>query len=526
MTITAEPAASSKPGQDHKLRRELGFWSLTGIAFGGIIGSGWLFGAFYGAAAAGPAAVLSWIIAGAALTLVALVLIELGAGTPESGGMVRWPMLANGPLAGTLVGWAMLLAVANSMAAQASAIVQYADRYLPGLYVDDALSASGKAAGAALLFVLVVLNWFGVKLFARLNFAVTVIKVLVPVVTVVALLLASFNPGNVSAGGGFAPYGWSAPLTAIAGAGIIYALNGFATPIELSGEARNPRRDIPRAVMTAIVLSVLLNVVLQIAFVLAVPEGSLAGGWAGLNFSSPFGELALLLNLGWLATLIYANAVFSPSGSTYVIVATGSRETYGVAKNRALPRRFAAVDDHAGVPRNAIALNFALSMVCLLPASRWQEIIGVVGVLALLTYCLCTVAAGTFRLAAPERLAGWIRGLHWIAPAGFIVGSELVYWSSWQTLRTALPVLLATVLLFVALRRREYDLAAELRTGAWLLVFLGWQLVLSGLGTFGGSGVIPAPWDTVAVALCGLLTYYWGVRSGTAYLRRRSSEHL
>lgn len=524
MTIAAEPSTSSKPGQDHKLRRDLGFWSLTGIAFGGIIGSGWLFGAFYGAAAAGPAAVLSWIIAGAALTLIALVLVELGAGTPESGGMVRWPLLANGPLAGTLIGWAVLLAVANSMAAQASAVVQYADRYLSGLYVDNALTASGKAVGAGLLLVLVVLNWFGVKLFARLNFAVTVIKVLVPIVTVVALLLASFHPGNISAGGGLAPYGWSASLTAIAGAGIIYALNGFATPIELSGEARNPRRDIPRAVLTAIVLSVALNVVLQIAFVLAVPEGSLdAGGWAGLDFSSPFGELALLLNLGWLGTLIYADAVLSPSGSTYVIVAAGSRETYGVAKNRALPRRFAAVDDRAGVPRNAIALNFVLSMVCLLPANRWQEIIGVVGVLALFTYTLCTVAAGTFRVAAPERLAGWVRGLRWIAPAGFVVGSELVYWASWQTLRTALPVLMATVVLFAALRRRELDLVAELRTGAWLLAFMAWQLVLSGLGTFGGTGSIPAPWDTVAVALCGLLTYQWGVRSGAAYLRRRSS---
>ncbi|THA24787.1 APC family permease [Streptomyces sp. RKND-216] len=521
--MTAEPPTPSKPGQDHKLRRELGFWSLTGIAFGAIIGSGWLFGAFYGAAAAGPAAVLSWVIAGAALTLIALVLVELGSGTPESGGLVRWPFIANGPLAGTLVGWAVLLAVANSMAAQASAIVQYADRYLPGLFVDGSLSASGKAVGAALLLVLVVLNWFGVKLFARLNLVATVIKVLIPVVTVVALLVSSFHPGNVSAGGGFAPYGWSASLTAIAGAGIIYALNGFATPIELSGEARNPRRDIPRAVLTAIVLSVALNVVLQLAFVLAVPEASLGSGWTGLSFSSPFGELALLLNLGWLATLIYADAVFSPSGSTYVMVAAGSRETYGVAKNRGLPRRFAAVQDRTGVPRNALALNFVLSMVCLLPAEGWQEIIGMVGVLALLTYSLCTVAAGTFRVAAPERLAGWVRGLGWIAPAGFVVGSELVYWASWETLRTALPAMMAAVLLFVALRRRELDIMTELRTGLWLLAFMSWQLVLSGLGTFGGAGIVPAPWDTVAVAVCGVLTYHWGVRSGAAYLRRHPS---
>ncbi|WP_255947778.1 APC family permease [Streptomyces odontomachi] len=520
MTVVApDPATRPEPDQDRRLRRDLGFWSLTGVAFGGIIGSGWLFGAFYAAALAGPAAVLSWIIAGVAVMLIAVVLIELGAGTPQAGGMVRWPLLANGPLAGNLIGWAMLLAVASTMAAQTSAIVQYADRYLPGLYVDDAMSAEGKVVGAVLLAALVLLNSFGVKLFARLNLLVTVIKVAVPLITVVTLLLSSFHPGNVSAGGGLAPQGWSAVLTAIAGGGIIYALNGFAAPIELSAEARNPRRDIPRAVLTAIGLSVVLNVVLQVTFVLAVPSERLGpGGWAGLSFASPYGELALLLNLGWLATVIYADAVLSPSGSTYVIVAAGGRETYAVAKNGGLPKLFTHVDEGAGVPRNALALNFVLSMVCLLPSSRWQQIIAVVGVLALLTYSLCTVAAATFRTAAPERLAGWVRGLGWILPLGFVVAAELVYWSGWHTLRVALPVLLGTVLLFAALRRGQLDVVAEVRRGTWLLVYLVWLLVLSGLGTFGGMGAIPAPWDTLAVALCGLGTYRWGVRSGVAYL--------
>ncbi|SFR28744.1 Amino acid transporter [Lentzea waywayandensis] len=519
MTATSTgPAVTA--AEDQKLKRHLGFWSLTGVAFGGIIGSGWLFGSFYGAQAAGPAAVFSWIIGGAALTLVALVLVELGAGSPEAGGLVRWPLLSNGPLAGTLIGWAMLLAVSSTLAAQASAIMQYSNRYLPGVFGEDGLTLRGKAFGAVLLLALVVLNWFGVRLFARLNLLVTSIKVFVPVLTIVALLLSSLNPGNIEAGGGFAPFGWPAVLTAIASAGIIYGLDGFAAPIELSAEARNPRRDIPRAVLTAIGLSMLMHVVLQLTFVLAVPTDQLAGGWQGLNFSSPFGELAILLNLSWLATVVYADAVFSPSGSTFVIVAAGGRETYAVAKNKALPRRFAHVSAQAGVPRNAMALNFVLAMVFLLPSSGWQQIIGVVGVLAVLTYSLCTVAAGTFMVASPERLAGWVRGLRWIAPTGFIVGSELIYWGSWPNLRIALPLLMVAAVLFAVLRRRDLDLAAELRTGTWLICYLAWLLAISGVGSFGGAGWIAAPWDTVLVAVGSLLTYRWGVRSGVAYLRR------
>ncbi|MFD4669599.1 APC family permease [Lentzea sp. NPDC058450] len=522
MTATSsDQRAEASTGPGDGLRKDLGFWSLTGVAFGGIIGSGWLFGAFYGAQAAGPAAVLSWVIAGAALTLVALVLVELGAGSPEAGGMVRWPLLANGPLAGSLIGWAILLALASALAAEASAIVQYANRYLPGLYTDS-LTIAGKLAAAGVLALLVVLNWFGVKLFARLNLLVTSIKVLVPVLTIVALLVSSFHPGNVTTGGGLAPYGWSAALTAIAGAGIVYTINGFAAPMELSAEARNPRRDIPRAVLTAIALSVVLYVLLQVTFVLAVPPESLGSGWRGLTFVSPFGELALLLNLGWLAALIYADAVFSPWGSTYVFVATGGRQTYAVSKNRALPRRFAEVDRRRGVPKNALLLNFVLSMVFLLPSGGWHEIIGVVGVLSLLTYSLCSIAAGTFHVAAPERLAGWVRGMRWIAPAGFVVATELIYWASWKHLRVALPVLVLTVLLFAVLRRRELDLRVELRTGAWLVAYLGWLVVLSGFGSFGGTQLIPLHWDTAVVAVCALLTYRWGVRSGAAFLGRVS----
>jgi amino acid transporter len=489
-----------------------------------MIGSGWLFGAYYAAQTAGPLALASWPIAGAAMMLVGLVLVQLGATRPRAGGMVRWPLEANGPLVGTAIGWAVLLAAASALAAEATAIVQYTERYVPGLIHAGRLTVGGTAVAVGLLAALVLLNWFGVRLFARANAVFTVVKLAVPLLTIAALLASGLDTDNVGTGGGIAPYGWSAALTAVSSAGVIYTFNGFAAPVELSAEARDPRRDLPRAVITAIVLGTLLYMTLQLVFLLSVPGDRLGQGWQGLSFDSPFGQLALALNLGWLATVIYADAVFSPVGAANVFVATSSRETYAAARNGVLPAFFTAVHTKAGVPRRALLANFALSCLFLAPFRGWQEIIGVVGVLSLLTYSACAVAVGSFRARDIAGRVRWMRGMAVIAPAGFVVSTELLHWAGWTYLRTAVPLLAVSVLLFAGQwRRAGHRPWAELRSGLWFLTYLAILFALSATGSTGGTGAISAPWDAITAAALGLAVYHWGVRSGAR--RTDDSQH-
>ena len=73
-------------GEDRRLHRSLGYWQLTAIGFSGVIGSGWLLGAMYAAQYAGPEAIVSWIIGGIVLALIALVMAALGGARPEAGG--------------------------------------------------------------------------------------------------------------------------------------------------------------------------------------------------------------------------------------------------------------------------------------------------------------------------------------------------------------------------------------------------------------------------------------------------------
>ena len=521
MPHSQEPSAataSEVDTEERRLKRDLGFWGLTAIGFSNIVGSGWLFAAMYAAQTAGPASLLAWLGAGVLCALVALVMVELGVSRPEGGGTVRWPLFASGRLVGTMIGWSTLLSVGGT-AAEISAIMQYAGHYLPWVYRNGGLTGPGLAVALGLSVVLTALNWFAVRLFARLNNLVAVFKVAVPVLTVVALFASGFHSGRLtaSANGGFAPYGYAAVLSALAAGGIVYSLNGFQAPLDFSGEARNPRRTMPGSVLTGIGLALLLYLALQLAFLYTVPERLLGHGWSGVSFDSPFGQLALILNLQWVSSLLYVDAVVSPGGSAYVGVAIDARHTYALAKNGTLPRFFMRVSGHAGIPQRALLLNLAVIVVFLLPSSGWQQIVSVMGDMYLLIYAASAVAVAVFRGRPDGGLVGWIPGLAWIAPLSFVVASEFVYWSGWHDLRLALPMVLIGLPIFVVLRpehREEASLRAELRRGAWLVVYLLVLTLLSWLGSFKGSDHLPAPYDSITVAVVSLAVFAWAVHEG------------
>src|SRR5256714_8672399 len=91
------------------LPRSVGFYGLMFVSLGSIIGSGWLLGALNAAQVAGPASILSWILAACMLALLALTYAELGATYPVAGGSARFPYYSHGPIVGFTAGWASWL---------------------------------------------------------------------------------------------------------------------------------------------------------------------------------------------------------------------------------------------------------------------------------------------------------------------------------------------------------------------------------------------------------------------------------
>ena len=176
----------------------------------------------------------------------------------------------------------------------------------------------GLAVAAALLLAFVLINLAGVRWLARANVAVTSWKLAIPLLAAAGLIVFGFDSGNFTDHGGFMPEGVDGVFAAVAGGGVVFSLFGFRTVIDMAGEARDPQRTVPIAMVGAVVISLFVYVMLQIAFIGAVPEAHLAGGWKQLAENvadGPFAAFATILGLQGLAALLYIDAFVSPAGT-------------------------------------------------------------------------------------------------------------------------------------------------------------------------------------------------------------------
>jgi len=515
-------------GEDAKLRRSLGYWSLLAAGVGSVIGSGWLFSSMYAAQAAGPASLIAWVIGGALMLMIALVFAELGMVRPESGGLVRYPLYSNGKLAATVVGFAMWLSYVGNPPSEASGVVQYASDWLGGVYdtQSEKLTHWGILLAIGLMAVFVLLNYFGLRLFAESNNIVTAVKIVIPTITVILLIISGFDhhhgaggSGNFTGHGGFAPEGYGAALGAIASAGMIFAYTGFRNIIELSGEARNPRKDIPRALVTTIVFTIVLYLGLQVAFLAATPSHLLAkSGWTGVNFDSPYADLAKLLGFTWLYWLLIADSSLSPSGSGIVYTASNGRNVFGLAKNGLFPKAVMHIHEGSGIPRRALLLNFVIGICFLLPLPSWHEIVGVMSTMAAFTFSIGSITLLTFRSVGLGDERTRLKGMELIAPLAFIVSSLVIFWSTWPDLKKTIPVVAIAVVWYAVLHVRGRFGMDELRGGGWLVVYLIAMYVMSYIGSYGGQAWITAPWDTIVTTVISIGCYLWGLREGVRYM--------
>ena len=126
----------------------------------------------------------------------------------------------------------------------------------------------------------------------------------------------SSTRSNFTAANGFNPDGAKGILAAVSTGGIIFALLGFEQADQLAGESENPKRDIPRAVIGAIVIGAIIYILLQIVFLAALPAARSAGhlGDGRLHdLHRPVRRTSRrCVGLGWLATILYIDAVISP----------------------------------------------------------------------------------------------------------------------------------------------------------------------------------------------------------------------
>src|SRR5215212_8547836 len=298
-----------------RLKRQISAIDMVMVGIGAIVGSGWLFAVSIIASIAGPAGWISWVIGGIVLLVLGLVYAELGAAFPRAGGLVRYPEYSHGPLVGYLMSSITVIAFSSIVGIEVEAVRQYATGWWPALSQPGGQlpTVLGWFVQFGLLVVFFLLNYWSVGVFAKSNTIITFFKYITPTLIII-VLLTQLKPANFTVHG-FAPFGVSGITAAITTGGIMFAYLGLQPIMGLAGEVKNPQRNVPIALITSTVLATVVYVLLQVAFIGSIPTDKLSSGWAGVanEFSLPYRDIAVALGIGWLAILVTADAVVSPS---------------------------------------------------------------------------------------------------------------------------------------------------------------------------------------------------------------------
>ena len=529
-TTAQETAVAGRPTgaperQRGDLRREIGFIGLLWASAGSIIGSGWLFGAQEALIAAGPAAIISWVIGAVAIFLLALTHAELGGMWPVAGGSARFPHYAFGGGAGASFGWFSWLQAATVAPIEVLAMITYGQHYnfasgwMKTSGGTSVLTGPGIVAAVVLMALFTSINFLGIRKLAHTNSAATWWKVGVPLLTIFVLAIVNFHASNFTAADGFSPFGAKGVLAAVSTSGIIFALLGFEQADQLAGESSRPKRDIPRAVLFSVLIGAVIYIALQIVFLGALPPSQIGHSWAHgayTQMTGPFAQLATLIGVGWLAAILYVDAIISPGGTGLIYTTSSSRVSYGLSKNGYFPTAYESID-RRGVPWFGLITAFVVGCVCFLPFPSWTSLVGLITAASVLMYAGAPLAFGVFRRRLPHAERPWRAPAGSVlAPVAFVVANLLILWTGWDTVwRLGVAILIGYVILGLTrlfnLNSRSPQL--DLRAASWLPVYLIGMGLIVYLSDFGPmtNPVFPLWWDMVAVAVFSTIIYFWAM---------------
>jgi amino acid transporter len=522
---TPVPPTRARPG----LKREIGFIGLLWASTGSIIGSGWLFGAKDALQIAGPAAMISWVIGGVCILILALPHAELGGMYPVSGGTARFPHYAFGGAVGASFGWFSWVQAATVAPIEVQAMINYAGHYSfakswlvikqTAAGPQPTLTSNGLTVAILLMAFVTAINFLSIKKLATVNSAATWWKVGVPLLTIFMLAVFNFHPGNITAANGFDPDGVKGILSAVSTGGIVFALLGFEQADQLAGESKNPKRDIPRAVIGSTIIGVFIYLLVQFAFLVALPASQIGTTWSNGLYTAmtgPFADIATLVGFGWLASILYIDALISPGGTALIYVTASSRVSYGLSRNGYVPVVFEKTNK-AGVPWVGLIAAFIIGCVCFLPFPTWQSIVGLITSASVLMYAGAPLALGVFRSRLPNEERPYrLPAASVMSPLAFIVANLLILWTGWNTdWKLGIAILIGYVIL---VGNRVFGLnptkpQMDWKAAQWLPVYLVGMGLIVYLSDFGplAHPWFPLYWDIVATAVFSAVIYYWAV---------------
>ena len=512
------------------LKRSIGTWGLLFAAIGGIIGSGWLFGPYYAARIAGPAAILSWVIGGCLMMVIALTFAELSSTFPMAGGTVRFLQLSHGPLVSFTMAWVGWISAAAVAPIETMALIQYASNYLPGLMqkVQGAhlLTGTGMVVAALLLLVMCFINVMGAKFLSKANTTLVVFKLMVPVLTLTILFSMDFHTSNFTTQH-FAPMGIKGILAALPTAGVIFSFIGYSPAIQLAGEAKTPQRSIPIAIIGALSFSIFLYVILQTAFIGALKPSDFLMGWNHLSFAGdtgPFAGIVVAIGMAWMAKIIFIDAAISPFGTALIYTAATARICYAMGENGYLPNALMKMN-RFGIPGRIIALNFVIGILLFMPFPSWQKLVGFLVSALVFAYAVGPLALPVLRKTLPNQHRPFrVPAPKLMCFLAFYICNLIIYWTGWDIVSKVLGAIVIGYIVLAIFKQTQQGKKLNLQwhNAWWIFIYVFLLGLISYLGDFGGGHrLVKFGWDFPVIAV---MTYVVFELSQRLAMRGRPSE--
>ena len=451
------------------LRRSLGRLNLTALGIGSIVGTG-IF-VLTGTAAsqnAGPALVVSMVIAAIACAFAGLCYAELASMMPVAGSAYTYAYATVGELVAWIIGWDLILEYALSMSTIAVGWSGYFASLMRdlGLHVPAAFTASpgvpvtlpdgGVVTGvfnvpaAAIVLLVTALLVIGIRESANTNTLLVVIKSAVLVIFVVAGLayirrenLTPFIPPNT---GEFGHFGWSGILRG--SAVMFFAYIGFDAVSTAAQEAKNPQRDLPFGILVSLALCTVLYIAVAIVLIGIVP-------YTKLNVADPIAVGVEATGLTWFSPVVKVSALFGLFSTMLVQLLGQTRIFYSMSRDGLLPAIFGRVHPRFRTPHLSTVITGALVAIAagMLPLTTLSHLVSMGTLLAFALVCVGIIILRRTEPDLPRPFR--TPGMPWVPALGALVCIAQMVGLPWETWARLFVWLALGLLIYAGYGRRH-----------------------------------------------------------------------
>jgi APA family basic amino acid/polyamine antiporter len=387
-----------------QLKRAVGLLDLTALGIGAIIGTGIFVILGEAIGDAGPAIILSFVLAGVTCAFSALSYAELASSIPVSGSAYTYGYATMGELVAWIIGWDLILEYGVSVAAVAVGWGQYFNELfdtLFGLSLPDSIAnPPGEEGGQinlpAVFLVLAVtaVLILGVRESARANSVMVMVKVAI-VILFIILAFTGFNSDNLTP---FNPKGFDGVVTAASV--IFFAYIGFDAISTSGEEVKNPGRDLPIAIIASLAVCTILYILVSTAAAAALPYTELAGQ------DAPLAAVLKSLDFNWAANLISFGALVAITSVVLTILYGQTRIMFAMCRDGLLPRSWAKISERRRTPVR-ITAAFGILIAILAAFVPLEEIAKLVNIGTLFAFVITNIGVIVLRRTRPDLERGF-----------------------------------------------------------------------------------------------------------------------